>query len=289
MSEMRTVSIVPLNGTNYPTWKLLCRMALTKDGVWGIGSGNEAAPDLEREAEKHAKKFSRRDRALALIVLSVEPSLLYLIGEPQDPIEVWKKLLDTFQKKTWANKLELRRKLYTLRLRDGESVQQHIKVMTEIFESLAVIGDAVAEEDRVVHLLASLPESFKMLVTALEASPEVPKTETVTERLLHEERKTREEPRQTKLKAMTAQGQKKRFTCHYCGKPGHFRRNCRKLAADSEKRDKLDTKDKERHKANKATTQRHDREVDGSSSYDSDALVAFHAFSANSSGTWIVD
>ena len=59
MSEMRTVSIVPLNGTNYPTWKLQCRMALTKDGVWGIGSGNEAAPDPEREAEKHANFFSR--------------------------------------------------------------------------------------------------------------------------------------------------------------------------------------------------------------------------------------
>ena len=59
--------------------------------------------------------------------------------------------------------------------------------MTETFEALAVIGDPVSEEDCVVHLLASLPESFNMLVTALEASSEVPKMETVTERLLHEE------------------------------------------------------------------------------------------------------
>lgn len=58
----------------------------------------------------------------------------------------------------------------------GESVQQHIKAMTEVFDSLAVIGDPVDEEDRVVHLLASLSESFNMLVThAFEANPEVPK------------------------------------------------------------------------------------------------------------------
>ena len=49
---------------------------------------------------------------------------------------------------------------------------------------------AVADEDRVVHLLASLPESFNMLVTALE---EVPKMEVVTERLLHKERNYRSE------------------------------------------------------------------------------------------------
>ena len=219
----------------------------------------------------------------------MEPSLLYLIGDPKDPVEVWKKLLDTFQRKTWANKLELRRKLYTLRLKDGESIQQHIKAMTEIFDSLAVIGDPVDEEDRVVHLLASLPESFNMLVTALEANPEVPKMETVTERLLHEERKMRdrEDTGPAKLKAMTAKSQKRKFTCHYCGKPGHFRRNCRKLAADNEKKDKPGTKEKEKHKANQAATLK--LEEDSYPSSDGDALVAFHALSANSGGNWIVD
>ena len=104
----------------------------------------------------------------------MQPSLLYLIGEPEDPTIVWKKLSEQFQKKTWANKLELRRRLYSLRLKEGDSVQEHIKAMIEIFNGLSVIGDPVSDEDRVVHLLASLPETFNMLVTALEASPDVP-------------------------------------------------------------------------------------------------------------------
>lgn len=78
--------------------------------------------------------MARRDRGLAIVVLSVEPSLLYLIGDPEDPVVVWKKLSDQFQKKTWENKLELRRKLYSLRLKEGDSVQKHIKEMTETFE-----------------------------------------------------------------------------------------------------------------------------------------------------------
>ena len=51
-----------------------------------------------------------------------------------------------------------------------------------------MVGDVITDADRVVHLLASLPDSYNALVTALEASEKVPKMEIVTERLLHEER-----------------------------------------------------------------------------------------------------
>lgn len=58
--------------------------------------------------------------------------------------------------------------------------------MTELFNELAIVGDAIEEEDQAVYLLASLPYSFNTLVTALE---DVPKIEVVTERL------NREDPR----------------------------------------------------------------------------------------------
>ena len=61
--------------------------------------------------------------------------------------------------------------------------------MTEIFEGLSVIGYSLDEEDRVVHQLDSLPDSYSMLVTALEASQNVPKWTLVTERLIYDEKK----------------------------------------------------------------------------------------------------
>ncbi len=85
------------------------------------------------------------------------------------------------------------KKAFLLKLKDGQSVHEHIKTMTELFEALAVIDNPVTEEDRVVHLLAGLPESYNVLVTALEAHSEtVPKWELVTERLLYEELKLKE-------------------------------------------------------------------------------------------------
>ena len=227
MAEVKTTVIVPLKGANYSTWKVQCRMALVRDGLWGIVCGTETAP---AEGEDGRSKFlTRRDRALATIVLAVDPSLLYLIGDPEDPVVVWQKLQNQFQKKTWANKLALRRRLHSLQLKNGESVQVHVKTMTELFNELAIVGDAIGEEDRVVHLLASLPDSFNTLVTALEANEDVPKMEVVTERLLHFERKQKEA-------SSSDSGEKAMFTkrqfkgkgpqCHYCKKYGHIQKNC---------------------------------------------------------------
>ena len=54
-----------------------------KDGLCQIVNGTENTPADEREIPKFVL---RRDRALATIVLSMEPTLLYLIGpDPEDP------------------------------------------------------------------------------------------------------------------------------------------------------------------------------------------------------------
>ncbi len=46
----------------------------------------------------------------------------------------------------------------------------HIKSMTELFNEMAIVGDAIDEE---VYLLASLPDSFNTLVTANEDVPKM--------------------------------------------------------------------------------------------------------------------
>ena len=97
MAELKT-AIVPLNAKTYPTWKVQCRMALMKDSLWGITSGTETLAS-DASADNRKKFEARRDRALAIIVLAVDPSLLYLIGNPDDPADVWKKLEEQFQSK----------------------------------------------------------------------------------------------------------------------------------------------------------------------------------------------
>ena len=103
--------------------------------------------------------------------------------------------------------------------------------MMELFNVLAIVGDVIQDEDRVIYLLASLPDSFSTLVTALEANEEVPKIEIVAERILHEERKQKDKNNSdlSAEKAMTTKQQFKRKLpkCHQCRKFGHIKKNCR--------------------------------------------------------------
>jgi len=53
-------------------------------------------------------------------------------------------------------------------MKEGSSVEQHIKTMKELTDRLAAINAPISEEDQIVTLLGSLPSSCSTLVTALE-------------------------------------------------------------------------------------------------------------------------
>eukprot|EP00095_Tigriopus_kingsejongensis_P001661 maker-scaffold670_size114954-snap-gene-0.19 protein:Tk01661 transcript:maker-scaffold670_size114954-snap-gene-0.19-mRNA-1 annotation:"dual specificity mitogen-activated protein kinase kinase 5-like" len=117
------------------------RMASNVAKLWRIVSRTAAKPVDAGERERFGL---RRDRALAIVVLAVDIKLLYLLVDPSEPREVWLKLADQFQKRTWAKRLDLKRKLMACRLEPDD-----VKKMTEFFEELAVVGSPVDEEDRV--------------------------------------------------------------------------------------------------------------------------------------------
>ena len=293
-------SVTLLKGENYATWKIQCRMALMKDGLWGMVCGSDEVPENDEALRKYIIK---RDRALSIIVLAVDTTLLYLLDDPVDPAVVWKTLEDQYQKKSWANKLRLRRKLYSLKVDEDQPIQKHLKSMSEIFQELSIIGHPVDEEDKVVQMLSSLPKSYEMLVTALEANSEIPRMESITEKIIHEERKLKAKEKVSKEeKVLAAENYSRSHSqennsearkCFYCKKPGHIKRFCNKLKQDEDARNK-------KEKANIVqlgkTTQRKYRSNhhdDSSSDSESSGFVATnHALSSKSKGKkseWIVD
>ena len=39
MADSRTVAVVPLKGSNFLTWKVLCQIVLMREGLWNIVNG----------------------------------------------------------------------------------------------------------------------------------------------------------------------------------------------------------------------------------------------------------
>ena len=142
-----------------------------------------------------------------------------------------------------------------------------------------VVGNR-RDEDRVVYLLASLSETYDMLVIALEAKPDVPNMEYVIERLLYEEQKMRDRDTSAithggiKDEVMMVKQKRRGPRCHYCKKLGHIQRNCheqeKKFEGSSQQKKRM------RHRVN--TTEARSR--DDNSDSDEVGLVIRHALSA---------
>jgi len=247
--------LVPLDGKNWSTWRIQIRMLLINLGLWNIVQGTETEPVAAENNQALRSQFqSRRNKALSTIVLAVSPSLLYLLGEPEDPLLVWKKLEGHFQSSSWANHFAIRKRLYSMVMNDGTSVCQHIKNITELFDRLTAVGDTIKEKDRVIILLSSLPRKFDVLITALQSSKEMPSWGEVVEKLSAEEIRQGERSSTDEVTVLYAgkarhSGAKTSYDhggvtgvqnnrvnkfktksydieCFHCGKKGHMKKNC---------------------------------------------------------------
>ena len=79
------------------------------------------------------------------------------------------------------------------------TINEHIKSIKEIITELSAIGDKLTEEDQVIRLLTSLPDSYDVLVTALEANDSTPTWSHTVERLLHQEKSKKRKEKSKKL------------------------------------------------------------------------------------------
>ncbi len=101
--------------------------------------------------------------------------------------------------------------------------------MEKIFDQLADLGMDLEEVFRVVIILASLPDNYDTLVTALEARDEKDLTLSyVKSKLLDESSKNLQDSDSIQEKAFKIQGSRdhSKVICNYCKKEGHIKKNC---------------------------------------------------------------
>ena len=215
------------------TWKFQMRHLLLAKNLWGhIDSSEVLAVDATDAAQ--AEFRLKAQRAFSTIVMAVGTSHLYLVTSCTNAKEAWDLLCEHFQGKTLANKLYLKKRYFRCEMKEGTSVDLHLKQMKEITDKLAAIGAPISEEDQVVTLLGSLPKSYSALVTTLECSEGV-KLNYVQQALLHEERKKTESlvggPSPDNQSSSTLVGTQKKsrktVRCYGCGEVGHIHRFCR--------------------------------------------------------------
>ena len=219
--------------------------------------------------------------------MSMESSQLYLVTSFEEPVGAWKALADHFERDTLVNKLMLKKQYFRMEMKEGTSMEEHIKRMKELTDRLATLNAPVSEEDQVVTLLGSLPPSYSNLVTALEAR-DVVTLSYAQQSLINEEQKLKGSSGKTANegtgRALAGKHEKggngnktREKMCFQCGEAGHFRRDCPKIRHQRQF-------SKIKHKAKPAT------EPPGMMSpADSESEAAFTTPTVCDSKDWIID
>eukprot|EP00253_Pinus_taeda_P034034 PITA_34034 len=100
---------------------------------------------------------------------------------------LWDKLGTLYQSKSLVNKLFLQKKLYNLRMKDGDSVTVHLNAFNIVVSQLLSVDIKISDEDKCISLLCSLPHLWDSLVIALGNNATALQFDKIVSSLLMEE------------------------------------------------------------------------------------------------------
>ena len=136
------------------------------------------------ETMKDVEWVEMDEKAASAIRLNLGDEVIHNIQEAKTAKEVWEKLEGLYMRKNLTNKLYLKKQLYSLHMKEGSDMLEHLNTFNMLNTQLSSFGVNYEDEDKALFLLASLPTSFDHLVTTLMYEKETRVLEEVTSALL---------------------------------------------------------------------------------------------------------
>ena len=100
---------------------------------------------------------------------------------------LWDKLGTLYQSKSLVNKLFQWKMFYNLRMKDGDSVTNHMNAFNTVVSQLSSIDIKISDEDKCISLLCSLLDSWDSLVIAIGSNATTLQFDEIVSSLLTEE------------------------------------------------------------------------------------------------------
>ncbi|KAF7817786.1 Retrovirus-related Pol polyprotein from transposon TNT 1-94 [Senna tora] len=238
--------IEKFNGNNdFSLWRVKMRALLVQQGLLKALEGKEALPTELSNQEKD----DLLERALSTILLSLADDVLREVADEKSAAGLWLKLETLYMTKSLTNRLYLKQRLYTLRMKEGTPIKDHLAELNKVIMDLKNTDVKIDDEDQALILLCSLPHSYEHFVDTMLYGREALTMEDVKASLNSRELKRRvsENWSENQAEGLFGRGRNKERSfgnnrgksrskskfrkgrCRYCKKEGHWKAECPKI------------------------------------------------------------
>ena len=234
---------------NFSLWQRQMKDLLIQQGVHKALLGKEKKPETMKDVEW----VKMDEKKASAIHLNLGDEVIHNILEAKTVKEVWEKLEGLYMRKNPMNKLYMKKQLYSLHIKEGYDMLEHLKTFNIMNTQLSSFGVNYEDEDKSLLLLASLPTSFDHLVTTLMYKKKTIVLKEATSALLSHIKMKQDgngsqadglivKSETSKRGRSRSRGRnpnrnrpqsksraKKDVECFYCHKNGHYKNQCKEL------------------------------------------------------------
>eukprot|EP00253_Pinus_taeda_P031414 PITA_31414 len=162
MASSGKIETDKFNGQSFELWKLKMEDLSVDKYQWiAVDPGIKPTGVTDEEWKKLDRK------AKSTIRLCGSDSMLLNVSREATVKALWDKLGTLYQSKSLVNKLFLWKKLYNLRMKDGDLVIEHLNAFNTMVSQLSSVDIKISDEDKCISLLCYLPDSWDSLVITI--------------------------------------------------------------------------------------------------------------------------
>lgn len=137
-------------------------------------SSSSTSTVLPNTGQTVAELQELKNKAFALIILSVKDTIIPHLMSFFDPTLVWNKLKNLYESSSSARRLMLNHKLYTIRFPENRSVEDYLKTLGMLITQLGNFGTHLEDEEIVDVVLTGLPPSWNVFRQMMMARSVLP-------------------------------------------------------------------------------------------------------------------
>jgi len=145
------------------------RLYLESQDLFEHADGTAESPGGEATGNEMKSFRLKAKKAWKYICLAVEPDKQLHIRDTKTAKEAWDALKSQFARDSISQKVRLRQKYYSCRFHSNGNMLEHTKYLKSLHDQLREMGVDVNDQELAMTLLASLPDEYVPLITALDA------------------------------------------------------------------------------------------------------------------------